>query len=173
MVGIYGSSELAVLATQFATGCDVPSVTIDADRVGLDMPSDLTLIPHMKLETNDTLLGGRIMEYLHGQKRDILALIFCDGPTHQTHRTLQRTCQHLSILLSPPDAYAYTVMHGPQGREIHYALQHRSSDVHQMLNWVRDHRVMSRVTCIDIQDGTKLFERLTAMDFEGFLVVTI
>lgn len=173
VMGVYGPGEPLELATRFAIGLKFPTMTIDADTVGLGMPSDLRLILHMQVKTDDTLLGSRVVEYLHSQKCNFLTILFCVEPTVEIRKILERTCQHAKDRLDDSDCYTFAVRDFVRRREICHTSQFANLVVSHMLNWAQNHRVISRVTQIDIQDGAKIFEKPMAMDFDGFLVVTI
>lgn len=137
------------------------------------MPSDLISIPPLKVDTNDGLFAARIMEYLHNRKRDLLKVIFCAEAKAQTQRILQLACQHETIHLPSPEAYPYYARRDSQRCNINHALQVPCEDVCRMLCWVEDHGIKTLASCIDLQGGTRLFEKLAAVDFKGFLVLTM
>lgn len=171
LICVYGSTELAVLATQTFRGAGYRTITIDAKHDGFDMPCDLNLTPHLRMRSTDPLLGIHIMAQT--KECGAIKMMFCEEATSETRRTLQRMCQHQSMNLGPPDEFIYHARDNVLQRDVHHVLQSTRPNIESFLQWVQQHRIMSRVECVNIRDAEGILQKLAKLDIDGFLVVSM
>lgn len=130
VVGVYGKSELAVLAAQCVQGGGYTTITIDGGRDSLDMPFDLASKSHIRVGTSDPFFAKRIMERTKGHCR--MKIIFGEEATKKGQQTLQWTCQHESSHPLSWNEFPYHARDNVLERRVHHVLQIPGHDLEQM-----------------------------------------
>lgn len=171
-MGVYGTNELAVLAAQFARGLGYFTITFGADRSGLDMPCDLNLLPHLRIQNaRQQHLGRQIMVQTHGYPGQ-MRMIFCEQVCLSIKAILQKTCQYKNVHLAHIEEYSHHAWDCVSGKNVYYTLEVSRRLVQLMLDWVQCHKIISRVTSVSVEHGQELLALMGNKCFDGFLVLS-